>query len=254
MGSHKTHSVPGVERAFAILEILANSKRGLSLAQISRELKLAKSSTHCLLLTLERLGYLRRSDETRRFTFGLKLFTLANITLMRIDLRAQAAPLLGALMQKLRMTMHLAILEHGEAVLIEKMEPPHLLRLATWIGKRMDVHCTGVGKALIAHLPKDELDNLFKERGLPRHNENTIVSMRKLDEQLAQVRRMGYALDNEEDEIGLRCVACPVLDHNGKPVAAISVAGTTSQITGDNLTSLADELKRAASHLSAGLV
>jgi DNA-binding IclR family transcriptional regulator len=249
----KTHSVPGVERAVSILEILANSKRGLSLAQVSRELKLPKSSAHCLLLTLERLGYLRRSDETHRYTFGLKLFALANITLMRIDLRAQAAPLLSALMQKLRMTLHLAILERGEAVLIEKLEPPNLHKLATWIGKRMDVHCTGVGKALIAHLPQEELDHLVRERGLPRHNENTIVSIQKLGEQLAQVRRIGYALDNEEDEIGLRCVACPVLDQNGKPIAAISVAGTTSQITGDNLTLLADELKRAASHISAGL-
>jgi DNA-binding IclR family transcriptional regulator len=253
MANLKTQSVPSVERALAILEMLAESGKGLTLSQLVQRLGLPKSSTHCLLLTLERRGYLYHGDHTGRYMFGLKLFSLANMALVGIKLREQARPFLTALMERTRLTVHMAILERNEAVLVEKVEPPGILKLATWIGKRMDAHCTSLGKALIAHLPTPELDRLIREHGLPRHNEKTIASSRRLKEDLAQVRKLGYAVDNEEDEIGLRCVGCPIFDHAGGVIAAISVSGTLSQIAPEGTTLIAQDVRRTALAISREL-
>lgn len=252
MAALKTQSAPALERALSMLELLAKSRNGLTLPEISRSLSFPNSSTHYLLVTLERRGYLHRNPRTSRYMFGLKLFGLASLALTRIELREQARPFLQALVQSTRLTTHMAILEQGEAVLIERVEAPGILRLATWIGKRMDVHCTGVGKALIAYLPAEQLNGLIKEHGLPRHNQNSITSACKLKEDLAETRRRGYSLDNEEDEVGLRCIGAPVFDHTGV-VAAISVAGTTGQIHPENLTKLAGKLVRTATTISRQL-
>ena len=128
-----------------------------------------------------------------------------------------------------------------------------MLRLATWIGRRLDVNCTGVGKALIAFLPEDEFDQQFKTKALARHNENTTVSTSKLKRELERVRSLGYALDDEEDEIGFRCVGAPVFNYTRKIVAAISVAGTTAQIADGDLGQLAITVKRTASEISCQL-
>ena len=205
----KTPSVPAVERVLSILELLAGSRAGMPLPDIARELGLPKSSVHCLLVTLERRGYLHRNERTGCYLFGSKLFSLGNLALSGRELRDVAAPFLRALMEKTRLTVHLAVLERNEAVIIDKVEPSSMFKLATWLGKRMDVHCTGVGKALIAYLPDEELRRLVEERGLPRHNENSIVTIRKLKDELVRARRRGYAIDDEEDEIGLRCIGAP---------------------------------------------
>lgn len=253
MGAVKTRSVPAVERALRLLEVLAESKRGYTLSELARVLRLPRSSTHCLLLTLERQGYLHRHEETGRYMFGAKLLNLVNMALSRMELRERAAPYLHALMRRTGLTVHMAIVDRGEAVLVEKVEPPGLVRLATWIGKRMDIHCTGVGKALLAHLPEDEVERLIRERGLPRHNENTIVSPKRLREELRRIRERGYSLDDEEDEIGLRCLGAPIFDHRGHVVASVSVAGTIAQITGENMAELAEAVKEAAAAISRQL-
>lgn len=246
----KTRSVPGVERALTVLEVLARSKRGLALSDLARNLHLPKSSTHCLLLTLERCGYLRRHENTRRYLFDVKLFRLANMALSGIELREHSGPFLRLLMKGTGLPVHIAILERDEVVIVDKVEPPGAPKLATWVGKRMDPHCTGVGKALIAYLPEDDLCRLIKERRLPRHNENTIASTKKLREELARIRKLGYAVDNEEDEIGLRCIGSPVFDATGHVAASISIAGTISQITEQNWPALAEKVKQTALAIS----
>jgi DNA-binding IclR family transcriptional regulator len=253
MTASKTQSVPALERALTILEMLAKSKRGLAISEIVRNLQLPKSTAHTILITLERRGYLHRNEQTHRYLFGLKFFSLANMVLSASELRDQAAPTLRSLMGACGLTVHLAILDQRDVVLVDKVDSPGLIKLATWIGKRMDPHCTGVGKALIAYLPESELDLLIAEHRLPRHNEETIVSVRKLKAQLTEIRRLGYALDDEEDEVGLRCIGCPVFDGAGKVVAAVSVAGTVSQITAENLSALVDKVKRTASSISQHL-
>ncbi|PYV90517.1 MAG: IclR family transcriptional regulator [Acidobacteria bacterium] len=249
----RTQSVRALERGFAILEELARSQNGMTVSELARKLALPKSTAHCLLLTLERCGYLHRNEQEGRFMFGLKLVSLGNMALSRIRLRQQALPYLNALMQKTRLTVHMAILEQNEAVLVEKLEAPDPTKISTWVGKRMDAHCTAVGKAIIAHLTESELDRLIQEHGLPRHNDYTIASSKKLRDQLAQVRRVGYSLDDEEDEIGFRAIGAPLFDSSRKVVGSISVCGTTEQIVPENESFLSEKVKETAAAISGQL-
>ncbi len=208
---------------------------------------------HCILVTLERCGYVRRNERTSRYTLALKLFSLANSALNGVELRDRAAPFLRSLVERTHLAVHMAILEGSEPILIERVEPAGVIRLATWIGKRMDVHCTAVGKVLASTLPEEELTELVRKRPLIRHNDNTIVSLKKLREDFQRVCARGYAVDDEEEEIGMRCIGCPVFDANGKTIAAISVTGTTDQITLENLPELSAALRSTASALGEAL-
>jgi len=253
MSGDATPSAPAVERTLSILELLSVTKSGLTLPELSRRLGLPKSSTYCLLVTLERRGYLLRNNRTHRYLFGLKLFSLANMALSRVELRENAASFLHPLMQRSRLTVHMAIIEDHEAVLIEKVEPPGLVRLATWVGKRLELHCSAVGKCLLAYLPETEFLRLVRDRGLTRNNENTITSIRKLKHQITQIRHAGYAIEDEEGEIGCRCVGAPVFDHSGNAIAAISVAGTTAQITTEEFAYFGQLVRQTASDISQAL-
>ncbi|MGA8153711.1 MAG: IclR family transcriptional regulator [Terriglobales bacterium] len=147
----------------------------------------------------------------------------------------------------------MAVLERDEAVIIEKVEAPGLVRLASWIGRRLDANCTGVGKVLLAFLPDDELDHLLKTKDFARHNSRTIISKSALRRELKLVKQAGYSFDNQEDEPGVCCIGAPVFDENGKAVAAISVAGIASQIGTDRVPILARLVTRVAGSISARL-
>jgi len=252
MPHSKTKSVPALEKAMFVLEGLASSRDGLSLSELTRNLSLPKSSTYGLLVTLERLGYLHRNESTGRYMFGMRLFTLANMAMNGLELRKEASPHLRKLTKKTRLTVHMAIQEQNEAVIIEKIESPYTPRVGTWVGKRMGIHCTAAGKALISDWSDEDIERLINH-GLPRYNENTIVSARKLKAQLAQVRQLGYSVDDEEETIGSRCIGAPIRNHDGRVVAAVSVAGYKQQIYHETLDALTREVKATAAAISEEL-
>jgi len=241
---------PALSRGLAILELLAESRRGLTLSEIARRLSLAKSSTYQLLKCLENRRYVHCSAKTGRYLFGLKLLHLSRMALRLLKWQEGTSLLLRALMDETQLTVHLGLLEDDEAILIEKLEPRVASRVATWLGRRMELHCTAVGKVLMAYLPEELLDRLIAQHGLPRHNDNTIASARKLKEHLKKVRALGYALDDEEDEVGFRCVAAPIMDDRGAVAAAVSVVGTTEEITAPRLPSLVEKVKATAAAIS----
>jgi DNA-binding IclR family transcriptional regulator len=253
MAAIKTQTVPALDRALSILELLSRSRAGLTLPELVEQSNLPRSSVHYLLVTLERRGYLQRNERTSRYLFGLNLVHLSNAAWNGLSLRQQAAPYLHHLMRRTQLTVHMAILNEHEAVLVGKLDPLDSAPKATWIGKRMDVNCTSLGKALIAYLPEPEIDRIILAHGLPRHNENTIHSPKKLKEDLARVVRLGYALDDEEDELGLRCIGVPVLDGIGRAIAAVSIAGTSSEINESNFEFLVREAKVTASGIAEAL-
>lgn len=254
MAAPRTQSVPALERALLILECLAQSQHGLTLSQIARALKLPKSTVHCLLLTFERCGYIQRDDASGRYRLGLRLFRIVNSALPAPTIRDQAAAVLRELMESTRLTVHMAVLDDDEIVLIAKFAPPGLPTAPTWVGKRMEFHCTALGKALVAYLEESELEHLIRDHGMLRHNDNTISSVRRLRQDLEQVRCRGYSLDDEEEEIGSRCVGAPVLDASGRARAAISVVGTVDEIDGESLPRLVATVKEAASVIAGRLL
>lgn len=225
-----TPSVPALERALAILELIVSSRNGLTLSEIVRKLKLPKSSIHCLLLTFERQGYLQKGGTGHRYVCGTKLARIARLAHDGVILCERAAPLLRDLMRRTGQTVHLAMLESDQVTLIAKVAHNSAPRVATWIGKRLDFHCTAVGKCLIAWQTEEEVEAIVRRQGLLRHNENTIVSISRLRRELARIRETGYSIDDEEEEIGVRCVGVPVFDSKGRVAAALSVSGTTAEI------------------------
>jgi DNA-binding IclR family transcriptional regulator len=222
-------AAPALERGLAVLEVLAKSRGGLTLSQITRYLDLPKSSVFCLLHTLDGLGYLYRDPDSGKYSVSLRICTLANIALNGISIREKARNPLKRLCTDTGLTVHMGVLENGCCVLIEKVSPASTTSVATWVGKHLSLHCTAIGKAAAACLPEQQLERIIRDQGLLRHNENTICSMRKLKQELAAVRERGYAIDDEEEEIGVRCVGAPIVDRS-KVVGALSVVGTTSEI------------------------
>ena len=247
----KTPSVPALERGLRILECIAASKTGLTFSQIAKGMTIPKSSIHSLLVTFEREGYLHRSELTGRYICGMKLVHIANSAVEGVALLGRAGNLLRALANRTGLTVHMGMWERNEVALIAKVDPFSQHKVATWVGKRIDFHCTSLGKCLVAYFPEIELERLIQERGLLRHNENTIASGAKLREELAKVRKSGYAIDDEEEEIGIRCIGAPVSNPDGAVLAAISLSGSLDQIDHGNYLALSNRLKETAAGLSA---
>jgi DNA-binding IclR family transcriptional regulator len=254
MENTKKSLVPSLERGFAIMECLAKTNGGLNLSQIARILKLPKSSVCCLLGTLQSLGYVYRSHNSGRYRVSLRVCTLAQMALSEISLVDLARPHLRRLAESISLTTHMAtLMEDGSCVLIEKISPPRVPHVATWIGKHLSLHCTALGKAVAAYLPERELDALIRQHGLLRHNDNTICTARRLKQELATVRERGYALDEEEEEINMRCVGAPVFGCTSKPIAALSVVGTVSQLSAGNINHVARYVVAFAREISVML-
>ncbi|MEP7367331.1 MAG: IclR family transcriptional regulator, partial [Acidobacteriota bacterium] len=171
-----------------------------------------------------------------------------------LRIREVALPFLRQLMMGTNLTVHLAILEHYDAILIAKMDPPGVASLSTWIGRRMEVHCTGVGKALLATLPEGEREAFLHSRVFARHNDNTIISPRLLRQQFEAVRKLGYSVDDEEDEVGFRCLGAPIPSVEGQYLnAAVSIAGTILTVNDSNRAELAAKLTRTAAQIGEAM-
>ncbi len=239
-----------VERALAILEAVAQRTEGLTNSDISRRLGIPKSSASYILRTLERRGYLRREAESGKYRLGLKVLSLGRDVLAGLDVKEVALPVLRALVERTRLTAHLAVLDHGEAVYIEKVDAPGFIKMDTWVGRRMDVHSTSVGKALVAHLPKAEVEALVHQHGLKKRTPKTIAGLNRFVAELDKVRAQGYAVDDEENSLGARCVGAPVFGVLGTVEAAVGVSGTTTQVDASNLPKIAELVKEAARKIS----
>ena len=242
-----------VERALAMLEAVAQDSEGLSNADISRKLKIPKSSASYILRTLEKQGYLNRNSETGRYRVGLKVLSLSRGALTGIDVRDVALPIMRRLMQQTNLTCHLAILDGPMAVYIEKVEPEGFIKMDTWVGRRMPVHATSVGKALVAYIPRERLERIVAERGMEKRTPKTITTLPRLLKDLEKVRDQGYAVDDEENNIGARCVGAPVFNQAGTIEASLGLSGTINQVNAQTMPRILEALKDAARHVSMQL-
>jgi len=239
-----------VERALSILEAVAHRAGGLNNAEISRKLEIPKSSASYILRTLERHGYLRRERESGKYRVGLKILSLSRDILTGLDIRGVALPTMRDLVQRSNLTCHLAVLDGAEAVYIEKTEPEDFIQMHTWIGRRLEVHTTGIGKVLVAYATEETVQRVIQERGLKKITPKTITNAPKFLRELEKVRLQGYAIDDEENSIGVRCIAAPIFSQPGIIEASISVSGTIQRVTPDTIPRLAEMLKEAARRIS----
>jgi DNA-binding IclR family transcriptional regulator len=235
-----------VARALAILECLDASSRGLNISEISRKLHIPKSSAHVIIVTLERLGYVQKRSDSLNYSLGLKAYGLGLSMMKNMSVSEVALPHMRVLVDQIRLPAHLAVPDGEQGVYIQKVDAPGLIKIDTYIGRRMDLHCTGVGKIILAFGPADVRDRVLAKQVYIRHTRNTITSPRMMQRELARIRKLGYAVDDEEEELAVRCVAVPVLHPTGVFAAALSVTGTTEQIPLAAIDDTAELLKKTA--------
>lgn len=242
-----------VERALAMLEHVAQASDGLSNAEISRKLNIPKSSASYILRTLETRGYLTRDGESGKYRVGLKILSLSRGALSGLDVRGVALPIMRHLSHQTGLTCHLAVLDGPEAVYIEKVEPEGFIRMDTWVGRRMRVHATSVGKAYVAYIPQGQLEDIVSKSGMEKRTPKTITTVPRLLKELEKVRKLGYAVDDEENNLGARCLGAPIFDERGYILASLGLSGTTQQVSPQTMPRIVEALKDAARHISMGM-
>jgi DNA-binding IclR family transcriptional regulator len=236
-----TYKVQALDRAFAVLDLLAESDTPLGLAQVAASLQLHKSTAHRFLMVLERHHMVERTANGK-FRLGLRLFDFGNRAIEQYDLRERAQPHLRRLVAETEETAHLCILEQARVIYIDKIEPARSVRMITRIGSSNPVHCTSVGKAILAFMPEDRIADVIRRTRFERLTSRTITNAEALRAEIEKTRRRGYAVDDEELEEGLRCIAVPLLDAQRFPVAAVSVSGPSFRVTAQKLPAIANHL------------
>ncbi len=245
--------IQSLERALNILSLFTENKMEWGITEISKALGLQKSTVHRLVSTLEEQGFLRQEQATSRYLLGLKFLALSNVTIASLDVRKVALPWMEKLRSEVGETVHLGVLDDGEVISIETAKTWQTLRPAFDIGKRAPLYCTAVGKAIMAFLSEDEIERIINVCGLKKFTERTITEPEALKAQLAEVRRLGYSVDNMEHEEGIRCVGAPIRDYTGAVVASLSISGPSLRIKMERVPELSRLVKDAAAKISAEL-
>lgn len=253
MSLPEDNSSTAVERALSILESVSSRASGMTNAEISQRLDIPKSTASYLLRTLEQRGYLRREKASGKYKLGLKVLSLSHTVLTGLDIREVALPFLRQFVERNQLTAHLAILDQGRAVYVEKVEAPGFVKMDTWIGHRVDIHTTSVGKALVSLLPEAEVSQMLEHHGMTRHTAKTITARAKFMRELEKVRSQGYAIDDEENSIGVRCLAAPIFNAERHIIAAVGTSGTTAQIDKAHLRRAIEGVKEMARNISQQL-
>ena len=246
-----SESVRSVVRAVSILEAIAaaNGDR-IGIQNLAKATKLSKATAYRIATTLVNLEYIEK-DENNKYSLGLKLITLSSVILNNLQVLNVAKDELVSLSQEVELTAHLGTLDGNDLLYLSKANTNASIQTTSYVGQRSYVHSTSLGKALCAQLTSDEVLQILDDKGMPRFTDHTITDPAAYLKDLEQVRCRGYAIDNEENEKFVRCVAAPVFDHSGKTIAAISVSGLIVHVPEEKLVALAEIVRGRASKISA---
>jgi IclR family acetate operon transcriptional repressor len=245
--------VQSLDRALDLLEALARADE-LGVSEVAAQTGLVPSTAHRLLSTLVARGYAAQNPATGRYLMGYKLLELSSGLQDRLArLRATARPHLEAIQRETGETTNLVVLEGRNVVYVDTVAGSQSVRLFTEVGRAIPAHTSGSGKALLAWRAPADVAALFDGVALAPVTSRTLTSVEALEEDFARIRRRGYATDNEEHELGVACVATPVLDHTGQAVAAISVSGPTPRILHADTADMAGLLREHAEEVSKAL-
>ncbi len=249
-------SVGGVQslaRALSILEALAANDEGLTLTSLAKMVSLPPSTAHRLLTTLQRQRFVRFDPASMTWQIGVQAFVVGNAFMRSRDIVAVARPYMHRLMEESGETTNLYILNGGEAICMAQVQCRQAVRAISRPGGRLGLHLSAAGKAMLAHTPRNEVVEIVARHGLPRATPNTIGSLRKLRAELVRTRSRGFAIDDEEGALGLRCIAAPILDDRGIVHAALSLAAPTARMSDERLAKLGGMVAAAARSVTVEL-
>ena len=239
-----------LKKAVEILEALAKRENGIGITQLSRELNLPKSTIHQILSTLKSARFVGQNPEDKKYHLGLRIFELGTIVQSQLQLRKIAYPYLYNLSKKTNETTYLVVLEDNRIVYIDSVESTARLRARPVFGERVPLHCTSLGKAIMAFLPEEKINKIIYEDGLERFTENTITDPQVLKRELEKVRKRGYATDNMEHEEGICCLGASIRNHQKEVFAAISVSGPSQRFDPPRIQAMAKLVIEAAEEIS----
>lgn len=241
--------INSVIKAIKILNCFSAEEPKLSLAEISRRLDMPKSTVHNLLNTMLSEGFIERADRDT-YALGTAIIRLSQSVRVNVELRDRAAPLLRELADKTDESVYLTVLDSGHALYIYAIESSKRLLARSAVGDRAHLHCTSVGKAMMAFLAEDEVQGIVEQSDLPAFTEHTITDHEALYKDLRQTRHRGYAIDNQEHELHTYCIGAPILDAYGQVIGACSISGNESAILDSRIDDLAHSVMYTAENIS----
>lgn len=245
--------VQSVDRTLTILEVLSDYSDGLGITDISERVNLHKSTVYRLLSTISYKGYVVQDEETSKYKITFKLFELGSKKVEKLDLLNCSKPYTKALMESVNEVVHLVIREDTEIVYIDKVEANNTISMASRVGKRNPMYCTATGKGMLAFMPEEEVLKVWNSSKIIKLTKNTNTDFILFKKELQTINKTGYAIDNEENEIGVRCVSAPIFNINGEIAGAVSISGPVHRITEDKIDFISKEVLKYASLISEEL-
>ena len=237
-----------VEKAFKILDCFSRDEVELGVTEIAKLIGTNKSAVYRMLATMEALNVIQQNPENGKYRLGLKLFELGQKVTINKNFIAKARPFMEELVQRAGETAHLAILRNNKVYFLDKVVGRHDLQINSQIGNEKPLHCTGLGKIMLAFGVKNHL-NTIETLPLEQLTKNTITTKANLIQEIETIKAQGFALDLEENEIGLVCVAVPVFNCRGQFIAAISTSGPSARFNRDEIQTYTGDLKHTAEQL-----
>lgn len=242
-----------IEKALDILEIFLDHDDELSLSELANLCQLNIATAHRTVLTLVKRGYLNQKQKRQKYSLSTKFLQYSNVLGRRMKIRDIASPILDALNKMVGESVNIAILDRNEAVYIDHIETNKSLRIFTQVGNRVPLYCTGVGKVFLAYMGDEELEKALNSDGLLPHTPNTITDIERIKQELEKVKQEGIATDDEEMEIGVKCIASPVKSSTGGVVAALSVSGPSARLNSKRVSEIKPLVKSCALEISRAL-
>ena len=243
------YNVRAIERALQILNCFDDDHPVRGVTEIAQAVGLHKATTHRIVTTLANHGYLERLPTGQEYRLGMQLAALGFTIIRRMDLRHEALPYMTQMVQRCEETCDLSVFDRGEILVVEVVRSRHGHTLATAVGQRLPIHATANGKLFLANLPPEQQEALLS-RPLTAYTEKTMISTDELHKQIDLIRRQGYAVDDEEYEVGVRAVATPIRNSDDRVVAVLGMPGPTGRIPIDRIPELAAVLTEGANAIS----
>jgi IclR family transcriptional regulator, KDG regulon repressor len=234
---------------------LFSPQRGLwTFDEMVAALGFHKSSVQRIVATLEQQGFLSKAVPRKsQYRLGPEIIFLGSVAEVNLDLRSIAKPAMNALVERVQETCYLCVVDRHQCLYIEKVECSQPLRIINAVGQRNPLHCTGVGKALLSGMSREEIDQVIAMRGLKAYTPNTITDRKRLMQEIRMVRKTGVAFDNEELNPGITCLAAPIRNNSGGVVASLSLSGPSQRFAPDAVRRFEDEIRAAAQEISYSL-
>lgn len=252
MSEKNEHNVQSLNRALDILESLSSEQEGLGVTEIAERVDLHKSTVHRLLATLLERNYVEK-NEHGSYHIGLKLVEVVSVYLNSLELQTEARPHVAQISTDLGLTAHLGVLDGDQVVYIERMDVYSGVKLYSQIGLRVHAYCSSLGKCLLSNFSREDLDKIMKDCSFTKFTPNTISSLEELHEQLKDVRKKGYGMDDQEFDMNNRCIGAPIYDYRGEIIAAVSASGPPNLLTEERVPSVAQYVINKANEISKSM-